>query len=149
MRDEDISLPSFPRNVNEAKYIPELAYHGLRLLCSPLHGAEDKVKVGKNLVSFLLCTAFLLALFLLFTLPFCFYVCAMFAGSQARRFLPPQSLFTLTCTMMHFVIVEFCARVTPVASESQTEDSCSGIRSLELEKEFQLTAFAWNCLVPC
>ncbi|XP_075298424.1 condensin-2 complex subunit D3 isoform X2 [Opisthocomus hoazin] len=29
-------------NVNEAKYIPELAYHGLRLLCSPLHGAEDK-----------------------------------------------------------------------------------------------------------
>ncbi|NXH74642.1 CNDD3 protein, partial [Hydrobates tethys] len=29
-------------NVNEAKYIPELAYHGLRLLCSPLHGTEDK-----------------------------------------------------------------------------------------------------------
>uniref|UniRef100_A0A8C0EX29 Condensin-2 complex subunit D3 n=1 Tax=Bubo bubo TaxID=30461 RepID=A0A8C0EX29_BUBBB len=31
------------RNVNEAKYVPELAYHGLRLLCSPLHGAEDKI----------------------------------------------------------------------------------------------------------
>uniref|UniRef100_A0A663EJA2 Condensin-2 complex subunit D3 n=1 Tax=Aquila chrysaetos chrysaetos TaxID=223781 RepID=A0A663EJA2_AQUCH len=31
------------RNVNEAKYIPELAYHGLRLLCSPLHGPEDKI----------------------------------------------------------------------------------------------------------
>ncbi|KAK2517847.1 Ncapd3 [Columba livia] len=30
-------------NVNEAKYIPELAYHGLRLLCSPLHGSEDKI----------------------------------------------------------------------------------------------------------
>ncbi|NWH65606.1 CNDD3 protein, partial [Geococcyx californianus] len=30
-------------NVNEAKYIPELAYHGLRLLCSPLHGTEDKI----------------------------------------------------------------------------------------------------------
>uniref|UniRef100_A0A8C0EV61 Condensin-2 complex subunit D3 n=1 Tax=Bubo bubo TaxID=30461 RepID=A0A8C0EV61_BUBBB len=30
-------------NVNEAKYVPELAYHGLRLLCSPLHGAEDKI----------------------------------------------------------------------------------------------------------
>ncbi|NXD82346.1 CNDD3 protein, partial [Halcyon senegalensis] len=30
-------------NVNKAKYIPELAYHGLRLLCSPLHGAEDKM----------------------------------------------------------------------------------------------------------
>ncbi|XP_074890958.1 condensin-2 complex subunit D3 isoform X2 [Buteo buteo] len=30
-------------NVNEAKYIPELAYHGLRLLCSPLHGPEDKI----------------------------------------------------------------------------------------------------------
>lgn len=37
------------RNVNEAKYIPELAYHGLRLLCSPLHGSEDKVKAGQNL----------------------------------------------------------------------------------------------------
>ncbi|XP_075579292.1 condensin-2 complex subunit D3 [Pelecanus crispus] len=30
-------------NVNEAKYIPELAYHGLRLLCSPLHGTEEKI----------------------------------------------------------------------------------------------------------
>uniref|UniRef100_A0A8U8AWF1 Condensin-2 complex subunit D3 n=1 Tax=Geospiza parvula TaxID=87175 RepID=A0A8U8AWF1_GEOPR len=30
-------------DVNKAKYIPELAYYGLHLLCSPLHGAEDKV----------------------------------------------------------------------------------------------------------
>ncbi|KFZ61124.1 Condensin-2 complex subunit D3, partial [Podiceps cristatus] len=30
-------------NVNEAKYVPELAYHGLRLLCSPLHGTGDKI----------------------------------------------------------------------------------------------------------
>ncbi|XP_068772979.1 condensin-2 complex subunit D3 isoform X2 [Struthio camelus] len=30
-------------SVNRAKYIPELAYHGLRLLCSPLHGTEDKI----------------------------------------------------------------------------------------------------------
>ncbi|KAM9216984.1 condensin-2 complex subunit D3 [Leptosomus discolor] len=30
-------------NVNEAKCVPELAYHGLRLLCSPLHGARDKI----------------------------------------------------------------------------------------------------------
>ncbi|NXJ80256.1 CNDD3 protein, partial [Trogon melanurus] len=30
-------------NVNKAKYIPELAYHGLRLLCSSLHGTEDKI----------------------------------------------------------------------------------------------------------
>ncbi|NWR57021.1 CNDD3 protein, partial [Bucorvus abyssinicus] len=30
-------------NVNEAQYVPQLAYHGLRLLCSPLHGTEDKV----------------------------------------------------------------------------------------------------------
>ncbi|NXY46534.1 CNDD3 protein, partial [Ceuthmochares aereus] len=30
-------------NVNEAKYVPELAYYGLRLLCSPLHGTEDKI----------------------------------------------------------------------------------------------------------
>ncbi|XP_064327032.1 condensin-2 complex subunit D3 [Phalacrocorax carbo] len=30
-------------NLNKAKYIPELAYHGLRLLCSPLHGTEDKI----------------------------------------------------------------------------------------------------------
>ncbi|NXK64436.1 CNDD3 protein, partial [Sylvietta virens] len=29
-------------DVNEAKYIPELAYYGLHLLCSPLHGTEDK-----------------------------------------------------------------------------------------------------------
>uniref|UniRef100_A0A672UUJ8 Condensin-2 complex subunit D3 n=1 Tax=Strigops habroptila TaxID=2489341 RepID=A0A672UUJ8_STRHB len=32
-------------NVDEAKYISELAYHGVWLLCSPLHGAEDKVKI--------------------------------------------------------------------------------------------------------
>uniref|UniRef100_A0A7M4E224 Condensin-2 complex subunit D3 n=1 Tax=Crocodylus porosus TaxID=8502 RepID=A0A7M4E224_CROPO len=31
------------RNINQAKYVPELAYHGLRLLCSPLHGVEDKI----------------------------------------------------------------------------------------------------------
>uniref|UniRef100_A0A8C8AE30 Condensin-2 complex subunit D3 n=1 Tax=Otus sunia TaxID=257818 RepID=A0A8C8AE30_9STRI len=37
-------------NVNEAKYVPELAYHGLRLLCSPLHGAEDKVKRILNVI---------------------------------------------------------------------------------------------------
>ncbi|XP_063211320.1 condensin-2 complex subunit D3 isoform X3 [Chroicocephalus ridibundus] len=30
-------------DVNKAKYVPELAYHGLRLLCSPLHGPEDKI----------------------------------------------------------------------------------------------------------
>ncbi|KAM7082714.1 condensin-2 complex subunit D3 [Ciconia maguari] len=30
-------------NVNKAKCVPELAYHGLRLLCSPLHGTEDKI----------------------------------------------------------------------------------------------------------
>ncbi|XP_062450376.1 condensin-2 complex subunit D3 [Rhea pennata] len=30
-------------NVNQAEYIPELAYYGLRLLCSPLHGTEDKI----------------------------------------------------------------------------------------------------------
>ncbi|NXP77394.1 CNDD3 protein, partial [Ramphastos sulfuratus] len=30
-------------DLNEAKYIPELAYYGLRLLCSPLHGSEDKI----------------------------------------------------------------------------------------------------------
>uniref|UniRef100_A0A8C8SXD1 Condensin-2 complex subunit D3 n=1 Tax=Pelusios castaneus TaxID=367368 RepID=A0A8C8SXD1_9SAUR len=33
---------SGPINVNQGKYVPELAYHGLRLLCSPLHGVEDK-----------------------------------------------------------------------------------------------------------
>uniref|UniRef100_A0A672UW88 Condensin-2 complex subunit D3 n=1 Tax=Strigops habroptila TaxID=2489341 RepID=A0A672UW88_STRHB len=31
------------KNVDEAKYISELAYHGVWLLCSPLHGAEDKI----------------------------------------------------------------------------------------------------------
>ncbi|XP_058675057.1 condensin-2 complex subunit D3 isoform X2 [Ammospiza caudacuta] len=29
-------------DVNKAKYIPELAYYGLHLLCSPLHSTEDK-----------------------------------------------------------------------------------------------------------
>ncbi|NXC02411.1 CNDD3 protein, partial [Orthonyx spaldingii] len=29
-------------DVNKAKYVPELAYYGLHLLCSPVHGAEDK-----------------------------------------------------------------------------------------------------------
>ncbi|XP_062364554.1 condensin-2 complex subunit D3 [Cinclus cinclus] len=29
-------------DISEAKYIPELAYYGLYLLCSPLHGTEDK-----------------------------------------------------------------------------------------------------------
>ncbi|XP_006892915.1 PREDICTED: condensin-2 complex subunit D3 [Elephantulus edwardii] len=31
------------RNFSEAKYIPELAYHALYLLCSPTHGDGDKV----------------------------------------------------------------------------------------------------------
>lgn len=31
------------RNLNQAKYIPELAYHGLYLLCSPIHGEGNKV----------------------------------------------------------------------------------------------------------
>ncbi|NWU63863.1 CNDD3 protein, partial [Pterocles burchelli] len=30
-------------NVDKARYVPELAYHGLRLLCSPLHGTDDKI----------------------------------------------------------------------------------------------------------
>uniref|UniRef100_A0A452SH16 Condensin-2 complex subunit D3 n=1 Tax=Ursus americanus TaxID=9643 RepID=A0A452SH16_URSAM len=31
------------RNLNQAKYVPELAYHGLYLLCSPIHGEGDTV----------------------------------------------------------------------------------------------------------
>ncbi|XP_055675451.1 condensin-2 complex subunit D3 isoform X1 [Falco peregrinus] len=34
---------SVATNVDKAKYIPELAYHGLWLLCSLLHGTEDKI----------------------------------------------------------------------------------------------------------
>uniref|UniRef100_A0A452HTP9 Condensin-2 complex subunit D3 n=1 Tax=Gopherus agassizii TaxID=38772 RepID=A0A452HTP9_9SAUR len=30
-------------NINQAKYVPELAYHGLRLLCSPLHGTLHRI----------------------------------------------------------------------------------------------------------
>lgn len=37
-------LPFFFRILREMKYIPELAYHGLYLLCSPLHREGDKVK---------------------------------------------------------------------------------------------------------
>ncbi|NWS33478.1 CNDD3 protein, partial [Polioptila caerulea] len=29
-------------DISEAKYIPELAYYGLHLLCSPLHGTQDE-----------------------------------------------------------------------------------------------------------
>ncbi|XP_062817414.1 condensin-2 complex subunit D3 isoform X2 [Anolis carolinensis] len=31
------------RNIDQAKYIPQLAYFGLHLLCSPLHSLEDKI----------------------------------------------------------------------------------------------------------
>ncbi|XP_074159851.1 condensin-2 complex subunit D3 isoform X2 [Sminthopsis crassicaudata] len=31
------------RNIDKAKYIPELAYYGLRLLCASIHGEGDKV----------------------------------------------------------------------------------------------------------
>ncbi|KAF5921357.1 hypothetical protein HPG69_019406, partial [Diceros bicornis minor] len=31
------------RNLDQAKYIPELAYHGLYLLCSPIHGEGNTV----------------------------------------------------------------------------------------------------------
>ncbi|XP_076968507.1 condensin-2 complex subunit D3 isoform X2 [Tamandua tetradactyla] len=31
------------RNLNHVEYIPELAYHGLYLLCSPIHGEGDQV----------------------------------------------------------------------------------------------------------
>uniref|UniRef100_A0A8D0HCJ9 Condensin-2 complex subunit D3 n=1 Tax=Sphenodon punctatus TaxID=8508 RepID=A0A8D0HCJ9_SPHPU len=34
--------PAVHENMTRAKYVPELAYHGLRLLCSSLHGVEDK-----------------------------------------------------------------------------------------------------------
>uniref|UniRef100_A0A8C3XQK7 Condensin-2 complex subunit D3 n=1 Tax=Chelydra serpentina TaxID=8475 RepID=A0A8C3XQK7_CHESE len=30
-------------NISQAKYVPELAYHGLRLLCSPLHGTLHRI----------------------------------------------------------------------------------------------------------
>ncbi|NXT24846.1 CNDD3 protein, partial [Syrrhaptes paradoxus] len=30
-------------DVDKGRYIPELAYHGLRSLCSPLHGTDDKI----------------------------------------------------------------------------------------------------------
>ncbi|XP_038017371.1 condensin-2 complex subunit D3 isoform X3 [Motacilla alba alba] len=43
-------------DVNKAKCIPELAYYGLHLLCSPLHGTEDKTLrcVFQRLLSVLL-----------------------------------------------------------------------------------------------
>uniref|UniRef100_A0A803W220 Condensin-2 complex subunit D3 n=1 Tax=Ficedula albicollis TaxID=59894 RepID=A0A803W220_FICAL len=37
-------------DINKAKYIPELAYYGLYLLCSPLHGTEDKVGIKQHLL---------------------------------------------------------------------------------------------------
>lgn len=41
----DFFLFYFVRTIDQAKYVPELAYYGLRLLCSPLHSLEDKVKI--------------------------------------------------------------------------------------------------------
>ncbi|NXD23756.1 CNDD3 protein, partial [Spelaeornis formosus] len=43
-------------DISKAKYIPELAYYGLHLLCSPLHGTEDKTLRGvfQRLLSVLL-----------------------------------------------------------------------------------------------
>ncbi|NWW79312.1 CNDD3 protein, partial [Climacteris rufus] len=43
-------------DVNKAKYVPELAYYGLHLLCSPLHGTEDKTlrSVFQRLLSVIL-----------------------------------------------------------------------------------------------
>uniref|UniRef100_A0A6J0TKZ6 Condensin-2 complex subunit D3 n=1 Tax=Pogona vitticeps TaxID=103695 RepID=A0A6J0TKZ6_9SAUR len=35
--------PSKKRAIDQARYIPELAYAALRLLCSPLHNLEDKI----------------------------------------------------------------------------------------------------------
>ncbi|XP_043850916.1 condensin-2 complex subunit D3 isoform X2 [Dromiciops gliroides] len=35
--------PLQARNIDKAKYIPELAYYGLRLLCDSIHGEGDKV----------------------------------------------------------------------------------------------------------
>ncbi|XP_062994944.1 condensin-2 complex subunit D3 [Elgaria multicarinata webbii] len=35
--------PSERMTIDKAKYVPELAYFGLRLLCSPLHSLEDQV----------------------------------------------------------------------------------------------------------
>ncbi|XP_061449004.1 condensin-2 complex subunit D3 [Rhineura floridana] len=35
--------PSEKMTIDQAKYVPELAYFGLQLLCSPLHSLEDKV----------------------------------------------------------------------------------------------------------
>ncbi|KAF7241176.1 Condensin-2 complex subunit D3 [Varanus komodoensis] len=35
--------PSEKMVIDQAKYVPELAYFGLRLLCSPFHSLEDKV----------------------------------------------------------------------------------------------------------
>uniref|UniRef100_A0A8C3KXK1 Non-SMC condensin II complex subunit D3 n=1 Tax=Chrysolophus pictus TaxID=9089 RepID=A0A8C3KXK1_CHRPC len=49
-----LCLPLF-RNITHAKYVPELAYHGLWLLCSPLHGTENEINL------FLICYLVLLA----------------------------------------------------------------------------------------
>ncbi|XP_066495469.1 condensin-2 complex subunit D3 [Tiliqua scincoides] len=38
-----VSEPSERMTIDQAKYVPELAYFGLRLLCSPLHSLEDKI----------------------------------------------------------------------------------------------------------
>ncbi|NXU51115.1 CNDD3 protein, partial [Turnix velox] len=42
--DAEVQEFEFPAamDVDKAKYIPELAYHGLGLLCSPLHGTKDE-----------------------------------------------------------------------------------------------------------
>ncbi|XP_053126164.1 condensin-2 complex subunit D3 isoform X2 [Hemicordylus capensis] len=48
--------PSERMTPNQARYVPELAYFGLRLLCSPLHSIEDKalLRVFHQLLSVIL-----------------------------------------------------------------------------------------------
>lgn len=161
MRGEDISLPSFLRDIAKAKYIPELAYYGLHLLCSPFHGTEDKVQVKQN---FTILTApwkrsacFFPSPHAIFTcivstFDFSFPLCAIFARSELKFFfffstpvLIPFGFFAaaLACSESH-------ALLTLMTNGLKTRESCSATGSLNLREEnSRWLPVAWNVVIPC
>lgn len=162
MRGEDISLPSFLRDIAKAKYIPELAYYGLHLLCSPFHGTEDKVQVKQN---FTILTApwkrsacFFPSPHAIFTcivstFDFSFPLCAIFARSELKCWVffffhpSPYSLWLLCCCT--------CVQWIPCSADSydkwienKGELQCHWVSESQ-RGEFQVAACAWNVVIPC
>lgn len=146
MRGEDISLPSFLRDIAKAKYIPELAYYGLHLLCSPFHGTEDKVQVKQNLyhphsimekecllLSFSTCHFYLYGFCFSLQFPSLCHLCWVRAKMLVFFFHPsPYSLWLLCAALVYN---ESYALLTLMTNGLKTRESCSATGSLNLREE--------------